>query len=326
MTGRWTLLATLVAGGTLLAALAAGSAGRAVANTASVTINNFAFTPASASAGTGDTVAWTNNQTGITHTVTADDGSFDSGRLAPGQSFSHLFSTAGTVAYHCSIHASMHGTIIVSAGAAASVAPVATLAPTVTEAPGVPPLRTVAVHAGFNLAALPAGTTANAEATFGFDAQANSYRTLGPNDQPVAGQGYWLFFAADQTVTLGAGSNGAVTIAAAPGTWNLIGDPSGMQAALVSGADAVFTYDQATSYTAATMLQPGQGAWAFSRAGGPITVAPGATASAAASPTPSPTPVPATTPAPVMAPQATPMPVRTPVPSNPMPNPNPYGY
>jgi plastocyanin len=318
MTARWIRIAPLGAAAVLLAALAVGRGGRVAADTASVSINNFAFTPATVSLGAGGTVEWTNNQSGVMHTVTADDGSFDSGRLSTGQTFSHTFSAAGTFAYHCSIHASMHGTAVVSAGGAATAVPEATVAATVATTPTGPQGRSVSFHAGFSLASLPAGTTANADAAFGFDPQANSYHSLGPNDQPIAGQGYWLYFAGDQSVTLGAGSNAPVTINAAPGTWNLIGNPSGTQAALVTGAGAVFTFDQSAGYVAATMLQPGQGAWAFSGAGGPITIAPGATA-------PSPTRAP--TQAPVTTPQATVAPVQTPAPTQrPGPNPGPYGY
>jgi plastocyanin len=48
------------------------------------------------------------------HTVTFDDGSADSGNLAPGSTFDHTFATAGTFAYHCAIHSSMHGTVTVT--------------------------------------------------------------------------------------------------------------------------------------------------------------------------------------------------------------------
>jgi plastocyanin len=60
----------------------------------------------------GDTVVWTNKM-GMAHTVTADDGTFDSGRLTKDKSFSHVFNNAGQVAYHCEIHPSMTGTITV---------------------------------------------------------------------------------------------------------------------------------------------------------------------------------------------------------------------
>lgn len=49
------------------------------------------------------------------HTVTADDGSFNSGSIAPGGSWVHTFSSAGTLSYHCSFHSWMKGTITIVA-------------------------------------------------------------------------------------------------------------------------------------------------------------------------------------------------------------------
>jgi hypothetical protein len=43
----------------------------------------------------------------------------------------------------------------------------------------------------------------------------------------------------------------------------LVGDPSGSLSATVTGASAVYTYDSSSGYKAATILQPGQGAWAL---------------------------------------------------------------
>ena len=77
-----------------------------------VTIQNFSFGPASLEVAVGATVTWTNQDT-AGHTVTADDGSFDSDTLSNGATFSQTFATAGTFAYHCKIHSSMKATIIV---------------------------------------------------------------------------------------------------------------------------------------------------------------------------------------------------------------------
>ena len=74
--------------------------------------NNF-FDPQNINVSVGDTVEWTNRGT-HTHTVTADDGSFDSGDLAPNQTFRQTFQTAGTVPYHCEIHSGMTGTVTVA--------------------------------------------------------------------------------------------------------------------------------------------------------------------------------------------------------------------
>jgi len=78
-----------------------------------VSIKNFAFSAATLNVATGTTVTWTNNDA-TTHTVTADDGSFDSGNIAPGATFSHKFSSAGTVPYHCSIHTMMKASVVIA--------------------------------------------------------------------------------------------------------------------------------------------------------------------------------------------------------------------
>ena len=70
------------------------------------------FSPTSLTVTAGTTVTWKNNDN-TTHTATADDGSFDSGNIAPGASFSHTFSAAGTIAYHCSIHTTMKAKVVV---------------------------------------------------------------------------------------------------------------------------------------------------------------------------------------------------------------------
>ena len=61
----------------------------------------------------GDTVVWTNRMN-MNHTVTADNGEFDSGPFGKDKSFSHAFDTTGSVAYHCEIHGNMTGTVTVS--------------------------------------------------------------------------------------------------------------------------------------------------------------------------------------------------------------------
>jgi plastocyanin len=86
----------------------------AIAATKSVSIQNFAFTPSSLSVHIGDTVKWTNNEGGTTHTVTADGRSFDSGNLSPGQSYSFMFTHTGTFGYHCNIHPYMTGSVSVT--------------------------------------------------------------------------------------------------------------------------------------------------------------------------------------------------------------------
>src|SRR4029453_19182222 len=82
----------------LLAALVLfllGSIELARAATQTVTMGNFAFSPATVTVTAGDTITWTNDDA-IVHTATSATGAFDSGDLAPGDSYSVTFTTAGT--------------------------------------------------------------------------------------------------------------------------------------------------------------------------------------------------------------------------------------
>jgi len=58
----------------------------------------------------GQTVKWT-NVSSRTHTVTSDDGLFDSGDVPGGAKFSFTFSAVGTYRYHCTIHQGITGEI-----------------------------------------------------------------------------------------------------------------------------------------------------------------------------------------------------------------------
>src|SRR3954471_21022677 len=76
-----------------------------------VSIHNFAFDPTPVSVPTGGAVCWTNND-GFPHTTTSDVGStetWDSGSIAAGASFRHVFTVDGAYTYHCMIHQSMVG-------------------------------------------------------------------------------------------------------------------------------------------------------------------------------------------------------------------------
>lgn len=101
----------------VLLALVIGGPAQAASH--SVSAVDFQFSPATLTINVGDSVTWTNNASQTPHTATADGGSFDSGNLNPGQSYTHTFNSAGTFAYHCQYHQSqgMVGTIVVQAGA-----------------------------------------------------------------------------------------------------------------------------------------------------------------------------------------------------------------
>jgi len=122
LVGRFGLLAgVLVAFGLLTLAPGLSVSGAAAQNGAAVTIVDFAFQPASVEVQAGTTVTWTNSGA-ATHTVTADNGAFDSGQLASGATFSQTFDTAGTFTYHCEIHPQMTGTIVVTEASGAQPA------------------------------------------------------------------------------------------------------------------------------------------------------------------------------------------------------------
>jgi plastocyanin len=94
-------------------AAASSAASAPAGGSAAVAIKDFAFNPPTTQAKVGDSITWT-NQDSTAHTVTLDDKSVDSGNVAPGATFSHAFTTAGTFTYHCQIHTQMKGTITVT--------------------------------------------------------------------------------------------------------------------------------------------------------------------------------------------------------------------
>jgi plastocyanin len=77
---------------------------------ADVSIGFGSFMPAAADALPGETVTWTNTSE-RRHTVTADDGSFDSGDLFTGDRFEHSYPAVGAYTYHCSVHLGMDGEV-----------------------------------------------------------------------------------------------------------------------------------------------------------------------------------------------------------------------
>jgi plastocyanin len=71
----------------------------------------FSFSPASITVAPGTIVKWINN-TQAPHTVTG--ASFGSAIIAPGGTYTFTFNSAGSFAYHCSIHPYMTGTVKVT--------------------------------------------------------------------------------------------------------------------------------------------------------------------------------------------------------------------
>jgi plastocyanin len=142
----------------LLFAPSAGAQGK----TMTVSIKNFAFNPPNATVSAGTTVTWVNNDQGP-HTATANDGTFDSGTLQPGQSYSFTFDKAGTYAYHCNIHPYMTATVTVS-GASTSASPSAnassspSASPTASASPSASPSGSASASASGSASASSSGS------------------------------------------------------------------------------------------------------------------------------------------------------------------------
>jgi plastocyanin len=90
--------------GTTMVTIPVGATGRGLGG----------YTPNPAVVAVGSTVMWMNADS-VAHTATSSTGVWDSGSIAPGGSFSRVFSEVGTFPYYCTIHgaASMSGTVVV---------------------------------------------------------------------------------------------------------------------------------------------------------------------------------------------------------------------
>ena len=77
-----------------------------------VEIDDHTFDPAQLDVAAGTTVTWTNADTEA-HTVTADNGLFDSGVIEPGQYYSTWLGGSGTVSYHSETDPDMKGSVVV---------------------------------------------------------------------------------------------------------------------------------------------------------------------------------------------------------------------
>lgn len=108
-------LLTLVLGSLLsiqAASLAQGDGGTAQTSaTKTVSIKGFAYKPATLTVSKGTTVRFANGDR-VPHTATRNGG-FNTKRIGPGKSASVRFNRAGTFRYHCTIHPTMRGKVVV---------------------------------------------------------------------------------------------------------------------------------------------------------------------------------------------------------------------
>lgn len=84
--------------------------------------SKWGYAPAAQTVEPGTWITWSNAGQDP-HTVTAVDGSFDSGNLDPSEGFSWFFADPGTFPYVCTLHPWMTGQIIVGDGIALDAPP-----------------------------------------------------------------------------------------------------------------------------------------------------------------------------------------------------------
>jgi plastocyanin len=136
MRSLWVLLTLVVTLALPLMSLQAASVVRAQEETVTVEVGVDGFSPQEVTVPAGTTVVWTNGGSSL-ESVVADDGSFDSFRLDPGEQFTFTFTEPGEVTYSSTFGSGATGTVIVTEAAASATptaAPVSTEAPTVTAA------------------------------------------------------------------------------------------------------------------------------------------------------------------------------------------------
>ncbi len=79
-----------------------------------IEIKDFSFQPDSITVPVGTTIRWINGDQ-VSHTVTSNDGKFDSSAIEKDGQFNFTFSEPGTYSYYCKIHPSMKGVVTVTA-------------------------------------------------------------------------------------------------------------------------------------------------------------------------------------------------------------------
>jgi hypothetical protein len=136
---------------------------------------------------------------------------------------------------------------------------------------------TVTLSVGWNLVGGPTGTVFSGAANpmYTFQAGDTNYESQSNTTGISGGRGYWAYYSSSATVTLSGSAPLPATFTAPAGQYIMVGNPT-TTAVTVSGADVIYTFNTASnSYSSgatSVTLQPGQGAWVFSNAGGTITM------------------------------------------------------
>ena len=101
----WTTLLLLLIGSPVALGFLKG-------NREDISIKDGKFNPAAVNIAVNDSVEWTNDDN-RDHRIVADDASFDSGKIKPGETFAFKFTKPGTFTYACALHPREKGKIVV---------------------------------------------------------------------------------------------------------------------------------------------------------------------------------------------------------------------
>lgn len=130
---------------------------------------------------------------------------------------------------------------------------------------------------GWNLLGLPSGSQLSTftDVLYTYQSGDAAYELL-PSTVPLnAGVGYWAYFSTATTVVVVDVGPQSMTRTLPAASWVMVGNP-GQAPVAFSGADVVYTYDTlAGIYRQPTLLQPGQGAWAYSARVSTFSLTPG---------------------------------------------------
>lgn len=137
---------------------------------------------------------------------------------------------------------------------------------------------------GWNLIAAPRGPFP--VTVYGWTGDSPDYTAVAPRTLLQPGAGYWAFLDQSTVVEVSKDCSGSIPrpdavctppplrITLPAGQFELIGNPAPL-AVTVDGADVIYTYDPtAQRYVQGDILEIGQGAWAYSAAGGSVTFDP----------------------------------------------------
>jgi len=89
-----------------------GPAVQATGDTVRIIMQNLAYASPRIEIARGTTVIW-ENRDAVPHTVTSDNGRWDSGLIDGGRSWARTFGESGSFSYHCTPHPFMQATVIV---------------------------------------------------------------------------------------------------------------------------------------------------------------------------------------------------------------------